>query len=90
MYEVLTSWVLFLTRMVICIFLWVWIMCLNGSRLSPQRLMITKWFVKFLQDHIFARFGTPRAMISDGGSQWPSGDKQPKDQRHPREDSEYR
>jgi transposase InsO family protein len=30
--------------------------------------MITKWFVKFLQDHIFARFGTPRAMISDGGS----------------------
>jgi hypothetical protein len=40
---VLTSWVLFLTYMVICIFLWVLIMYLNASMLSPQRLMITKW-----------------------------------------------
>jgi hypothetical protein len=33
---------LFLTHMEIYIFLSVWIMCPNGSRLSPQRLMITK------------------------------------------------
>ena len=39
---ILTSWALFLTHMAIYIFLWVWIMFPNGSRLSPQRLMITK------------------------------------------------
>jgi hypothetical protein len=28
---------------------------------------VSKWVVQFLKDTIFARFGTPRAIISDGG-----------------------
>jgi hypothetical protein len=34
----------------------------------PSKTNGHKVVVKFLQDNIFTRFGTPRAIISDGGS----------------------
>ena len=38
------------------------------GRDCPLKTNDHKVVVKFLQDNIFTRFGTPRAIISDGGS----------------------
>ncbi|RVW27344.1 Gag-Pol polyprotein [Vitis vinifera] len=41
---------------------------LGGWRQSPVNIMITRWFLKFLKENIFSRFGVPKAIISDGGT----------------------
>jgi hypothetical protein len=66
---VLTSLVLFLTHMEIYILVGVdyvskWVEAV------PSKTNDHKCVVKFLQDNIFTRLGTPRAIISDGGSQF--------------------
>jgi len=52
------------TPLAIFISLLLWTMCPNGLKLLHARPTTIE---QFLKDNIFARFGTPRAIISDGG-----------------------
>ena len=36
----------------------------------PTRTNVAKVVASFLRSHIFTRFGTPRALITDGGTQF--------------------
>ena len=38
------------------------------GRAVPTKTIDNKVVVKFLEENIFSRFGTPRAIISDNGS----------------------
>ncbi|RVX03235.1 hypothetical protein CK203_020026 [Vitis vinifera] len=48
-------------------FWWEWIMSLSGFEAIPCRSNDHRVVLKFLKDNIFARFGVPKAIISDGG-----------------------
>ena len=43
-------------------------MYLNGWKLSPSQTMKVIVLLRSYKKNIFSRFGTPRAIISDGGS----------------------
>ncbi|GKA02728.1 reverse transcriptase domain-containing protein [Tanacetum coccineum] len=63
-YGASTSWVHFHLLEGTSIFLWLLTTCLNGLK---QPINDGRVIVKFLKS-LFARFGTPRAIISDHGT----------------------
>jgi len=66
-YGVLISWAIFLTPLDFYIFVGESIVS-KWVKAVPSKTNDHRVVVKFLQENIFTQFGTPRAIISDGGS----------------------